>query len=106
MAKKTTKELKATKKKRLKKKKTAKKSTPKAPTPKKSTGKLSQVEQLRKLFGDKTKRMTLVQIAKALDTDPKNAAVSISIAKNPKRTKKPFVLERNGTTGTYKKVRG
>lgn len=107
--KKSTAEMKSAKKKALKKKATGKPKTvakkaagKKAAT--KKTGKPSYVDRLRDLFKSKDTRMTLEQIAKSLGTDARNASVTISIAKNPNRTKRPFVLERNKSTGNYKRV--
>ncbi len=80
-----------------------KSTTKKAAAPRASRGP-SQIDKLRKLFSAKGKAFSIDQVAKALGTDTRNAAVAISIAKNPNRTKDPIKLERDTKTKKYKRV--
>jgi len=83
------------------KKAPAKKATAKKPAVKRG---LSQIDRLRNLFSAKTKKASLHEIAEILETTTSSAAVTISIAKNPKRTKEPLILERNKETKLYNRA--
>ena len=93
------------------KKATAKKPATKAPAKKAPAKKApakrgpSQVDKLKEMFKAKTAQHSIEDIAKKLGTDTRNAAVTVSIAKNPKRTKEPLLLERDAKTKKYKRAK-
>jgi len=89
----------ATKGKKTATKKTAAKAAP-AKKGGKTKGKVSYQTILRDLF-TKKKKVTKDAIMKALGCDSKNAAVAVSILRNPKRTKEPMKIQYDRKTETY-----
>ncbi len=58
-------------------------------------------DKLREMIADPKATFTLEQVASQIGSDLRNAGTAISILKNPKRVKEPFVITRDPATKMY-----